>query len=190
MGYKLNNLSSLPLDEKIRMYIFAIGVGSWEGALGDIIRINFDRIASKISPSATIVSALTEEMGNEIVEKYLGKTYNELKNEFPALLLTSAHPDRYKPDSPKYLFSLRIVHEKYEIIDDFLEDLIAFARNENRNLLNRLGESVTLKDAANQIVEVSVPILPGIAFNPVAAIKLFRKWWNNRHKRLNNSGGA
>jgi hypothetical protein len=134
MGYKLSSLVHLPLDDTVDMYIFSIGDKLWEGGLGEVVRKNFDNIARAIGPAAIIVGALEEEFHGEVVEKYLGRNYHELKNMMPAILMTDAHPEKLTAKSLRVLVPLREAHERYKTIDDFLADLAAFARGENDHL--------------------------------------------------------
>ena len=102
MGYKLTNLARLPLQEEIEIYIFSIGDDLWEGGLDEIVRKNFDQIAETIGENAIIVKGLNEEFHGDVVRAYLGKSFQELQNELPALLVTDSHPENLTDGSPEW----------------------------------------------------------------------------------------
>lgn len=185
MGYKLTSLVHLPLDEDVEMYVFSIGDGLWQGGLYEVVHNNFDNLAREIGPKAIIVEALQEEFHGEVVEKYLGKHYDELKNIMPALLITDSHPDTLRPESMRILIPLGDVHQHYPVVDQFLSDLAAFTRGESDSLLERLEQGVKPLEAANEIVRVSLPVVPGfVAVNLNHAVKQLRNWWTKKKVQI------
>jgi len=185
MGYKLSSLVRLPFEDDVEMYVFSIGDGLWNGGLHEVVHKNFDNLAREIGPSAIIVEALQEEFHGEVVEKYLGKHYHELKNVMPALLITDSHPDSLTSDSLRILIPLGDVHEHYPVLDHFLSDLAAFARGESDVLVKRLEEGVKPVEAAGEIIRVSIPVVPGfVAVNLNHAVKQLRKWWTRKNVKV------
>lgn len=179
MGYKLTSLVHLPLDESVQMYIFAIGDSLWAGGLWELVHKNFDNIARDIGPYSIIVGALGAEFHGEVVEKYLGRSHYELKNQLPALLITDSHPDCLTKDSLRVLIPLRAAHEQYALIDDFLADVAAFARRENDNLLKQLDSGSKGIQIADDIVKLNFPVVPGVlGVNLNNAVKHLHAWWN------------
>jgi hypothetical protein len=171
------------------MYVFSIGDGLWEGGLSDIVHRNFDKIAKEIGPRAIIVGALEESFHGQVVEKYLGRNAQELKNVLPALLITDAHPDQLGPDSLRILIPLQKAHERYKVIEHFLSDLAAFVRGDSDTLLKQLEDAPTPVEIADDIVKVNVPILPGVvAVNLNNTVKQLRAWWKRRNDRKHNQG--
>lgn len=185
MGYKLSSLVRLPLEDDIEMYVFSIGDGLWNGGLHEVVHKNFDILAREIGPNAIIVEALRAEFHGEVVEKYLGKHYHELKNVMPALLITDSHPDNLTGESLRILIPLGDVHQHYPVVDQFLSDLAAFARGESDGLLKRLEEGVGPLEATAEIVRVSLPVVPGfVAVNLNHAVKQLRKWWTKKKVQI------
>ena len=179
MGYKLTSLVHLPLDNTVLMYIFAIGDPAWQGGLDDIVHKNFDNIARNIGPNSVIVGGLNADFRGEVVERYLGRSHYELGKQLPALLITDSHPDELTKDSLRILIPLRVAHEQYRIIDDFLADVAAFARRENDNLLLHLESGPKALDVAGDIFEFDFPLVPGVVgVNVSNAVKHLRNWWN------------
>lgn len=183
MGYKLTSLINLPIDDTISIYVFSIGDELWEGGLGEVVHKNFDNIAREIGSNAIIVGALTDVFHQEVVQKYLGVHYKELKNELPALLITDTHPEQLNSKSMRVLIPLRKAHEIYPIIDNFLSDLAAFARGESDDLLNQLEKGLNLSGIAGDIVEFSFPIVPSVlSVNLNKAFKHLKSYWNKNNK--------
>ena len=187
MGYKLTSLVNLPLDERVDLYIFSIGGDVWEGGVAELIHRNFNSIAKEIGATAIIVGALEDSFHGEVVETYLGKHYKELKNLMPALLITDAHPRALNKESLRIIIPLREAYKRYEVIDDFLSDLASFARGEDDKLLKMLEDAPTPHEAADDIVEISIQVLPFVTVNLNGAVKNLRKWWNScqRVKAMN-----
>jgi hypothetical protein len=189
VGYKLTSIAHLPFDDAVEMYIFSIGDQLWEGGLAEVIHKNFDNIARAIGPNAIIVGALEEEFHGEVVERYLGRNYRDLKNMMPAILLTDAHPEKLNANSLRVLVPLREAHEHYRTIDDFLADLAAFARGQNDRLLKTLEAAPKPQDVVDAIVRVNIPVVPGVvAVNLNAAVNHLRAWWNRAQRRAARAG--
>ncbi len=181
MGYKLSSLLRLPFEEDVEMYVFSIGDKLWKGSLHELVHKNFDNLAREIGPNAIIVEALQNDFHGEVVEKYLGKHYDELKNDMPALLITDSHPDALGPDSLRILIPLGDVHQHYPAVDHFLSDLATFVRGDSDVLLKRLEEGIKPLEAAGEIIRISIPVVPGfVAVNLNHAVKQLRKWWSKK----------
>lgn len=184
MGYKLTSLVHLPVDDTVQIYVFAIGDGVWDGGLDEIVHRNFDNLAKEIGGDAIIVGALTEFFHGEVVQKYFGIHYKDLKNELPAILITDSHPDELTDESMKVLIPLQKAHRVYPVIERFLSDLAAFARGESDDLLTQLESGVGLAEVADDIVKFNLPVVPGVvAVNLNNARKHLREWWIKRRKK-------
>lgn len=185
MGYKLSSLVRLPFEDDVEMYVFSIGDGIWNGGLHEVVHKNFDNLAREIGPHAIIVEALQAEFHGEVVEVYLGKHYDELKNIMPALLITDAHPDALTPESLRILIPLGDVHQHYPVVDHFLSDLAAFTRGDSDILLKRLEEGIKPLEAASEVVRISLPVVPGfVAVNLNHAVKQLRKCWTKKKVQI------
>lgn len=174
----MTSLAHLPFEKHIDMYIFSVGDNIWEGGLPEIVHRNFDKIAKEIGPDAIIVGALQDKFYGEVVHTYLGKNYKELKNLMPALLITDSHPSKLCDESFRMVIPLREVHKHYEIIDSFLNDLTAFIRHESDELLRQLEDSCCLASVAGEVVDVTIPVIPGVvAVNIGGVVHVLRRWW-------------
>ncbi len=181
MGYKLTSLIHLPIDDTVQIYVFVIGDGLWSGGLEEVVHRNFDNLAREFGGDAIIVGALTEAFHGEVVQRYLGTHYENLKNELPGLLITDSHPDQLTEQSLRVLIPLHKTQENYPVIDKFLHDIASFARGESDDLLVNLEQGAGLANAANDIVEFSIPIVPGVVgVNLNSAVAHLRKWWKKR----------
>lgn len=183
MGYKLSSLANLELKDSVDMYIFSIGDGLWKGGLRKVVHENFDEIAREIGDDAIIVGGIREDFHGEVVETYLGKEYEELKDKMPAILVTDAHPNELDQDSLRLVIPLEKAYDRYEVIDKFLNELVSFVRGESDELISSLEESPHPAEMAGEIVQVSIPVLPGIvAVNVNNTARELREWWNRNHE--------
>lgn len=183
MGYKLSSLAHLPLRDSVDIYVFSIGDGLWEGGLRKVVHENFDEIAREIGPDAIIVGGIREDFHGEVVETYLGKEYEDLKDRMPAILVTDAHPSKLDQDSLRLVIPLEEAYDNYEVIDQFLDELVAFVRGESDELISSLEESPHPAEVAGEIVEVSIPVIPGVvAVNVNNTAQELREWWNRNHQ--------
>ena len=88
MGYLLNSLGNLPVDDDVKFYIFVIN-GQYQEPLYGMIEQNFSSIARSIGKHAVIAKGLNPvEWSGDIAEKYLGKDHNDYCMLLPALLVT------------------------------------------------------------------------------------------------------
>ncbi|EGQ8922570.1 hypothetical protein GJ207_23855 [Vibrio parahaemolyticus] len=179
MGYKLTSLANLPLSEKVDMYVFLIGGDQWQGGIDEIVKTNFDKLATDIGANAVIVGALTEDFHGQVVDKYLGQKCEELIESLPALLLTDTHPDNLSEDSMRLLLPLAKVQDVYPVVNNFLTDLASFARGESDSLLKALEQQVNASDIANDVVKFNLPVIPGfVSVNLNSTVTHLRTWWN------------
>ncbi|MFH4491835.1 hypothetical protein WMQ43_23005, partial [Vibrio diabolicus] len=179
LGYKLTSLANLPLSEKVDMYVFLIGGDQWQGGIDEIVKTNFDKLATDIGANSVIVGALTEDFHGQVVDKYLGQKCEELIESLPALLLTDTHPDNLSEDSMRLLLPLAKVQDVYPVVNNFLTDLASFARGESDSLLKALEQQVNASDIANDVVKFNLPVIPGfVSVNLNSTVTHLRTWWN------------
>ena len=140
MGYLLKKLGNLPIQDNVNIYIFAIG-GSWNGGLIDIINNNYEAIADAIGEDAILVRGFDEEFfGEEVAQKYFGiSTRNDdIWKLLPSILITDSHPDRLTEGSLRILFPLDRIEKNFSSVDQFLSQLVAFARDGDEEFLNSI----------------------------------------------------
>ncbi len=103
MGYALNELANLPVDDNIHFYIFVVN-GQYREPLYDMIQQNFIAIAKSIGSNAVIaVGTDPKGFSSEVKRKYFGESKVSFAQALPALLITNAHPDKLTKDSVRLI---------------------------------------------------------------------------------------
>jgi len=118
MGYMLNSLGNLPIDEDVTLYVFVVN-GTWRGGPYEAVERNFANIARQIGSNAVIVKGLRENWTDEIASKYFGPDHAEFLAALPALLVTDAHPDHLTDANLRLIISLSSVEERFGGFDAF-----------------------------------------------------------------------
>ena len=173
MGYMLNSLGNLPIDDKIGFYIFVVN-GGWRGGLYDIIERNFANIAKKIGSNAVIAKGLdSEAWSSQIAKKYFGERHGELFHALPALFLTDAHPEKLTRQSLRLIIPLRDVEKRFGDWDSFFGSLSKFAIERDPEFLQRFQDADDAIAAGNRILEIK-PNFYGIGINVNALIDRLR----------------
>lgn len=166
MGYLLKTLGNLPVQDNVNIYIFAIG-GSWDGGLIDVINKNYLKIADAIGEDAIIVKGFNEEFfGEEVAQKYLGFSTRDdrIWKLLPSILITDSHPDHLTDESLRILFPLNKIEANFASVDQFLSQLVAFARNGDEEFLRNIKETNSLLEVANEVVSLQ-PNFFGVGLN-------------------------
>jgi len=172
MGYALNSLGNLPIDDGVDVYIFVVD-GGWEGGHGQKIRDNFNRIAREIGSRAVIVSGLhDEEWTGEIAAKYFGSDHDLLFKALPALLVTDAHPEQLAADSLRLIVPLADVESRVGSWDHFFGLLVDYARGRDNTLPQKFQRPSEILSGANDILELK-PNIWGIGINLNALVARF-----------------
>ena len=156
MGYLLKTLGNLPVQDNVNVYIFAIG-GSWDGGLIGVINKNYLKIADAIGEDAIIVRGFNEEFfGEEVAQKYFGFSTRDdrIWNLLPSILVTDTHPDQLNDNSLKILFPLEQIETNFASIDQFLSQLVAFAKNGDEKFLQSIKETNSFLEVANEVVSL------------------------------------
>ncbi|GKT11644.1 MAG: hypothetical protein ISEC1_P0611 [Thiomicrorhabdus sp.] len=173
MGYMLNSLGNLPIEDDIEVYIFVVN-GNWQGGFYDLIEKNFSNIARKIGSNAIIAKGLDQEQWtNEVAEKYFGENAGQLFQALPALLLTSDHPENISKESYKLIVPLRDVESRFGDWDVFFKSLTKLAQGDDTEFLERFEDVEDLIDKGNSVIELK-PNFFGIGINLNALIAKVR----------------
>ena len=169
MGYMLNTLGNLPIDDDINLYIFVVN-GGWNGGLYDVIESNFSNIAQRIGKNAVIVKGLdSEAWSSQVAKKYFGKNHSELFDSLPALFLTDAHPDNLTNENLRLIIPLRDIERRFNDWDTFFKSLSTFAIDKNTEFLERFEDSRDYVEKGNEILHLK-PNVFGIGVNINAII--------------------
>src|SRR5262245_4418343 len=99
MGYLLNELANLPVDENIHFYIFVIN-GQYREPLYGMMQENFANLAKSIGSSAVIAMG-TDPQGfsSDVATAYFGDNDCSYLELLPAMVITNAHPSELRKDS-------------------------------------------------------------------------------------------
>jgi hypothetical protein len=92
MGYALNELANLPVDDKVHFYIFVVN-GHYKEPLYEMIQRNFMAIAKSIGSNAVIaVGTDPRAFTTQVARQYLGQGNSDASftGALPALLITNA----------------------------------------------------------------------------------------------------
>ncbi|MEA3035185.1 MAG: hypothetical protein QOH04_944 [Sphingomonadales bacterium] len=176
MGYALNELANLPVDNEVHFYIFVIN-GEFREPLYEMIERNFMEIARSIGNHAVIaLGTHATEFTTSVARKYLGEdnSDNSFRALLPALLITNDHPDRLKKESMRLVVPLRDAESRFGDWSQFFSTLAAFVRGENDEFLRRFDEKENFIDAANKIVNVK-PGAFGISLNVNELVTRWRR---------------
>lgn len=174
MGYQLNSLGNLPIDDDVKFYIFVIN-GQWQEPLYEMIQQNFSSIARSVGKDAAIVQGLNPvEWYGEIAEAYLGKDHNDYFSLLPALLVSNARPDNVHDETLRLLIPLRDVEGRFGGWPQFFSALSAFVQGRSDELIKRFDAKDDVFDAANKVMELR-PGAFGIAVNLNELISIWRK---------------
>ncbi len=182
MGYMLNSLANLPVDDDVRFYVFVIN-GQWQDPTYAILEQNFAQVARSIGKSAVIAKGLNpQEWYGQIAETYLGKEHNDLSPMLPALLITDSHPSAIKSESLRLLVPLQDVEKRFGGWPQFFSLLTDFVQLKSDAFVQRFQAKESAVDIANSVVNLK-PGMFGISIN---VNELISRW----HKRKAASGAA
>ncbi|GAA4003949.1 hypothetical protein [Sphingomonas humi] len=185
MGYVLNELTNLPVDENVHFYIFVVN-GQFREPLYDMIEQNFMELARSIGNHAVIaVGTDKQRFTTSVARKYLGEGNSDasFQNMLPALLITNDHPEELRQGSLRLVVPLRDAEARFGGWHNFFALLSAFVRGENDHFVKKFEQKENLLDAANAIIDLK-PGAFGVALN---VNELVRRWQKSRTARLNTS---
>lgn len=178
MGYVLNELANLPIDENVHFYIFVVN-GQYRDPAYEILEQNFMAIARSIGNHA-VIAVGTDKKGftTSVARKYLGEgnSDNSFVDMLPALLITSDHPDQLRKESMRLVVPLRDAEERFGGWHQFFALLAQFVRGESDEFVRRFEEKEDLLDAANKVFGLK-PGVFGISLN---VNELIDRWNKSR----------
>jgi hypothetical protein len=151
MGYMLNSLGNLPVDQDVKFYIFVIK-GQWQEPLYGMIEQNFAMIARSVGQHAVIAKGLNpSHWYGEVATKYLGVEHDKYFGLLPALLITDAHPDSVSEESLRLLVPLKDVESRFGGWNQFFSLLGGFVRLESDVFVKRFQRGEDAVDTINRI---------------------------------------
>lgn len=177
MGYALNELANLPVDENIHFYIFVVN-GQYREPLYDTVQQNFTKIARDIGSHAVIaIGTDPKSFTTQVARKYLGEgnSDNTFIRILPALIITNAHPDKLTKDSVRLVIPLRDAEARFGGWVQFFALLSSYVRGESDEFVKRFEAKENLVDAANKIMNLK-PGMFGVSLNVNELIDR----WNKR----------
>jgi hypothetical protein len=167
MGYILNELANLPVDENVHFYIFVVN-GQFKEPLYDMIQSNFASLAKSIGSNAVIATGTNpEEFTNQVAEKYGGKgrDLDSFAKVLPALVITDAHPSQLTEQSVRLIVPLGDAEKRFGDWSQFFRLLTTFVRGESKEFIEKFGaEDQDATDVGNKILHLK-PNLFGIGIN-------------------------
>lgn len=166
MGYVLNQLSNLPVDDNINFYIFVVN-GQYRDPLYDVIQSNFVQIAREIGDNAVVAMGTdSKAFTASVARKYLGDGNSDgsFTKILPALLITNDHPDDLKVDSLRLIVPLQHAENHFGNWHQFFESLAQFVRGDNDDFAKRFEDTGDLLDASNKVVMLQ-PNFFGLGLN-------------------------
>lgn len=182
MGYVLNELANLPVDENVHFYIFVVN-GQFREPLYDVIVQNFMEIARSIGSNA-VIAVGTDRQGftTSVAKKYLGdgNSDNTLNNMLPALLITNDHPEKLTTGSLRLVVPLRDAEERFGGWHQFFSSLSRFVRREDDEFIRRFEAKENLLEAANKVIEMK----PGIFGFSLNINELVDRWLKSKAARV------
>jgi hypothetical protein len=174
MGYMLNSLGNLPIDDDVRFYIFVIN-GQWQEPTYAVMEENFAAVARSIGKAAVIAKGLNpQEWYGEVAEAYLGKDHDDCFSLLPALLLTDAHPSQITKGSLRLLVPLRDAESRFGGWPQFFRLLTDFVQLKNDEFVKRFEKKESAINVANSVISLK-PGIFGISININELVSRWRK---------------
>jgi hypothetical protein len=176
MGYALNELANLPVDDSVNFYIFAIN-GTYREPLYDMISSNFINIARQIGSNAVIaIGTNSEAFTTSVAKKYIGSRNSDrsFTDLLPALLITNCHPDKLTKDSMRLIVPLRDAEARFGGWSQFFSLLAQFVRGENEKFIECFEKQEDFIEMSNKIVQLK-PNFFGLGININEFVDQWRK---------------
>lgn len=135
MGYVLNKLANLPIENDVDWYIFIIRESFEDEYIKEVER-NFNNVARAIGDNAIIVDGLEQRQWlDEVAPLYLGPRWETYQPSFPALLITDEHPSAIRTDTFRMLIPLATVPDRFGGWTQFFRAVTDFVLRRNVRLL-------------------------------------------------------
>jgi hypothetical protein len=174
MGYVLNELANLPVDENVHFYIFVVN-GQYREPLYEMVQNNFIQIARSIGSNAVVaIGSDAQSFTTQVARKYLGagNSDNSFPNALPAMLITNTHPDQLTEKSVRLVVPLRDAEQRFGGWPQFFTLLASYVRGESDEFVKRFEAKENLLDAANKIVNLK----PGMFGFSINVNELIDRW--------------
>jgi hypothetical protein len=170
MGYVLNALGDMPVDDTVKKYIYIVKE-DYNDELSLKVTENFFRIARNIGSEAVISAGLEEKKWlNDVGRTYLGDDWPLYEDLAPALIISDAHPDQAARASETIVIPLAKVPEFYPNWSRFFALLAEYAQGKNQEIVKRLQPKADVFDAVNRVLSIKPGFLGiSINFNELAA---------------------
>jgi hypothetical protein len=178
MGYVLNELANLPVDDNVHFYVFVVN-GQFREPLYDMIERNFMEIARSIGNHAVIaVGTDKQQFTTSVARKYLGEGNSDrtFQDMLPALLITNDHPEQLRKESLRLIVPLRDAEERFGGWQQFFTSLSRFVRGESDEFVHRFEQKENLLEAANKVVGMK----PGAFGFSLNVNELVDRWLKSR----------
>lgn len=181
MGYVLNELANLPVDDNVHFYAFVVN-GSFREPLYDMIERNFMELARSFGSHAVIaVGTDKQQFTTSVARKYLGdgNSDSSFLDMLPALLITNDHPEQLRKESLRLIVPLRDAEARFGGWQQFFTALTSFVRGESDEFVRRFEEKENLLEAANKVVGLK----PGAFGFSLNINELVERWLKSRAAR-------
>jgi hypothetical protein len=181
MGYALNELANLPVDENVHFYIFVVN-GQYREPLYDMMQQNFIEIARSIGSNAVIaVGTEPKSFTTQVARKYLGEgnSDNSFIRLLPALIITNAHPEKLTKDSVRLVVPLRDAESRFGGWAQFFSLLSSYVRGESDEFVKKFEAQDDLIEVANKVVSLK----PGMFGLSINVNELIHQWSKRRRAK-------
>jgi len=178
MGYYLNELANLSIDENVHFYIFVVN-GQYKEQLYKTVQENFVEIAHSIGSKAVIALGTDPKAFSDSVAKtFLGGTDQSYFAMLPAMVITNTHPKKLTKNSVRLFVPLRDAEARFGGWAQFFSLLSAYARGESDKFLKKFERKEDLVSAANRVISIQ----PGMFGFSVNVNELVDRWTKSRLK--------
>ena len=178
MGYYLNELANLPVDENINFYIFVVN-GQFREQLYQTVQDNFATIAHSIGSQAVVAAGTDPKaFSSDVARTYFGTDDREYLEMLPAMLITNTHPAKLTKDSARLFVPLRDAEERFGGWAQFFSLLSEYVRGESDEFVKRFERREDLIAAGNKVISFR----PGILGFSVNVNELIDRWNKSRLK--------
>jgi hypothetical protein len=176
MGYHLNTLMNLPVDEDVQFYIFLVKE-PYNDEDSKKVLDNFKEIAKGLGDHAVIAQGLAEEsFPDEVLRAYMGENMGRYAHMLPALLVTNDHPEQVKASTLRLFVPLATVEKRYGTWATFFRLVKNFVTGKDDEFLVKFNDHGTAIDL-NKAIGIKIPLGP-ISVN----LNEFIEWWSKRRK--------
>lgn len=182
MGYILNTLKTLAVDETVEYYIFLLHNGFADPVVASI-KSEFSTLSDKVGDAAVFAMGTNPEGFSKEVLAQIFKFDPDTKGYIgPALLVTDGHPKKLGEWNLRLLIPLVNIEKRVENgISVLLRELTEYTNGQNSNFLSHFQEdenSDNAWEAAKRIYEItdfSIPVFWGVSIKIKPLTKIAQK---------------